>query len=991
MDALSGVASVIGVIQLAGSVIEICGGYLRNVKNAKDDILRLQQDVISLSEILSTLHDLLRGLDGPKLTTTQNLSHNLMGCESALTNLKEKLSVQSTQNPMRRWGLRALKWPLKRSEVDDAAHQIERYKTLFSLALDIDQMKATDLIDQKIDLGRPRIAKGAEFDSYDNDHIDCLPGTQTELLQGIEDWASSSDGKCIFWLRVMAGTGNSTISRTAARRLKVKNALDASFFFKRGEGDRGNAKCLFPTLIDQLVRTNPRFVPAVREAVEDDPNISNKVLREQFEKLILKPLLTIQLKQVISTVVIIDALDECDKEDDIRAILQLLPQVREAKSVQLRFLLTSRPESGIRRGFQGIAENHQDLILHEIPQPVIEHDIMLYLQYQLSMIREERSLPSSWPGDEAINILAEGAVPLFISAATICRFIGDENWNPEVRLQVILADQANYVSKMDSTYMPVLNQLLAGQDEWESQQLAREFKEIVGVIILLAAPLTVHALSRLLDLEEATVNNRLNRLHSVLDIPANVGVPVRLLHLSFRDFLLDHKKKNSPFWVDEKENHQKIATHSLVLMQKSLRRNICNLSFEGITRQEITQQTIDQYLPPELQYACRNWTQHLKKSQDSTKLDKTLRFLNQHFLQWMEVLSILGMVSEVIEAINRLQSGIKDDGLPQLAAFRNDARRFILQIGRLLRLHHFGSTVQGLYLLHYSQFQWSALQQTLEGHNAPVNAVVFSPDGKLLASASDDIMLRETATGALQQTLGHSGQVISVAFSPDGRLLASVSFPLEYLEKKTINLWETATGVLKHRIKVNEDAQLMVFSSDRRISVSASDKTIKLWETAIGTLQHTIEAREDDVQSVAISPNELVLTSASWAIELWTQEFTLYRHDSFINSIAIALSPNGQLLASASHDHKIRLWETATGALQPTLKRPRAGGHLVAFSPDGKLLASASLNGTVGLWETATGVLQQTLEGHSEEVNSVAFSPDGQLLASASRDHTIKI
>lgn len=207
------------------------------------------------------------------------------------------------------------------------------------------------------------------------------------------------------------------------------------------------------------------MIPSIQEAIKDDPSISEKMFREQFEKLVLRPLLEMKDGRTVTMVIVIDALDECEQEDDIRIILQLLPQVHKSNSVQLRFLLTSRPELPIRLGFKGIMNDHQDLILYEIPRPVIEHYISLYIKDKFSELGQEHSLPSDWPGDETIKTLVPRAVPLFISTTTLYRFISNRRWNPETRLEAILADQTIYVSRMDSTYMPVLNQLLTGQDK----------------------------------------------------------------------------------------------------------------------------------------------------------------------------------------------------------------------------------------------------------------------------------------------------------------------------------------------------------------------------------------------------------------------------------------------------------------------------------------------------------------------------------------------
>lgn len=116
----------------------------------------------------------------------------------------------------------------------------------------------------------------------------------------------------------------------------------------------------------------------------------------------------------------------------------------------------------IRLEFEDITNKHQDLVLHKIPRPVIEHDILLYFQDKFSQLRRERSFPLlDWPRDKNIKILVKIAMPLFILVTTVYQFIS-KSWNPEKCLKAILTDQATYVSKIDNIYMPVLNQLLTG-------------------------------------------------------------------------------------------------------------------------------------------------------------------------------------------------------------------------------------------------------------------------------------------------------------------------------------------------------------------------------------------------------------------------------------------------------------------------------------------------------------------------------------------------
>ena len=262
-------------------------------------------------------------------------------------------------------------------------------------------------------------------------------------------------------------------------------------------------------------------------------------------------------------------------------------------------------------------------------------------------------LPESWPGDDKIEVLIERTRPLFISAATICQFVGDEKWNPERRLTTILNHPFKYASKMGNTYLPILRELLTGQDKSESEQLIQEFKDIVGVIILLATPLSVNALAQLLDKGARDVSSRLNSFRSVINVPDDHDIPVRTFHVSFRDFLLDPKIEDERFWIAEKETNQKITAQCLRAMCEGLTKDLCKLEFDGIQRTEIDQCLIDKSIPPELQYSCRYWVQHLEQCKNPMeRMNDVFSFLQEHFLHWMEAMSILGLASELVGMID---------------------------------------------------------------------------------------------------------------------------------------------------------------------------------------------------------------------------------------------------------------------------------------------------------------------------------------------------
>jgi hypothetical protein len=448
-----------------------------------------------------------------------------------------------------------------------------------------------------------------------------------------------------------------------AKSFSMSQSLAASFFFKRGEGDRGNARKLFPTIARQLAISIPEIAPVLQETVCENPGIITKSMREQFEKLLLQPLHSLGRSKILTQAmgIVIDALDECEGDSDIRLILQLLPQLQTLAAARLRVFLTSRPDLPVRLGFLKIADDdHRDFVLHNIPREVIKHDISLFLDHRLTEIRLERFLPSDWPGDEILQKLVALSVPLFIFAATICRIFEEPDWDPIDSLTDILTRQ-NDQSKLDRTYLPVLDRLFGRQHGKQKEKLVSEFQQVIGAIVILESPLSVPSLAKLLDLPERLIHLRLDPLHSVLRVPDNETVPVRLFHLSFRDFLLDpDTRKKTPLGINETEIHYSLAKQCLLMCQ-NLQKNICGLPSDGTERTEIDRQTIDSNLPPELQYACRYWAYHLVKCRGSDNMRYgALLFLQRHFLRkyflyWVEAMSLLGLTSEVLSTLDRLQ------------------------------------------------------------------------------------------------------------------------------------------------------------------------------------------------------------------------------------------------------------------------------------------------------------------------------------------------
>nr|RNJ71150.1 MAG: hypothetical protein EDM05_00630 [Leptolyngbya sp. IPPAS B-1204] len=298
--------------------------------------------------------------------------------------------------------------------------------------------------------------------------------------------------------------------------------------------------------------------------------------------------------------------------------------------------------------------------------------------------------------------------------------------------------------------------------------------------------------------------------------------------------------------------------------------------------------------------------------------------------------------------------------------------------------------------------------QTLMGHAACVWSAVFDRDGKTLFSAGEDYVIRrwDVATGQCVQTLsGHQHWVRAIALSPDGQYLVSGSYD------QTIKLWDTATGTcLATLTGHHKPITSVAFHADGKTVASGSyDQTIKLWSTTSHQCLQTLQKHTNFVWSVAFHPTQSLLASGGedYTARLWDLETgqctkTLQGHSNSIYTIA--LSPTQHLLASGHEDQTIKLWDFTpypsplTPYPSPLTPHPfrTLRGHTgrvlsVAFSPNEQLLASASPDGTIRLWNPNTGQCLRVLQGHTSWVWAIAFHPNSQQIASAAYDHTVRL
>ena len=501
-----------------------------------------------------------------------------------------------------------------------------------------------------------RCAEGAEY--RHGDRRGCLRGTRGAVLDEIEVWARDPKKLPVYWLNGLAGTGKSTIAKTIAERIFADGQLGASFFCSRDFEDRSNLQLIFPTIAVQLARKYTEFRSVFIPVVQSDPGVTRESLYNQMDKLIVQPLRASR----ISTVIVIDALDECKDEEPASAILSVLGGfLSEIPGV--KFFLTGRPEPRIREGFRltQLVEVTNILVLHEVESSQINSDIRRFFENAFSELAQRRPGLGGWPEEAQLDLLCERAAGLFVYAVATAKFINRIS-TPRKQLDLLLQSEStdregktrfNATTTLDSLYTSILQEAFRDEGPEDNPNIL----SILGVVVLVSNPLSPFSIAMLLGLDPEDVTSVLLQVYSLLALHEDdANNPVRPFHKSFPDYITSSTRCTNPKFYIPSHHHLDILACCLRLINETLEKNMCCLP-ECAKNSEVNnlQERTDQCINKALQYACRSWHKHLVNEPTAHKQEITSalhHFFETKFLFWLEVLSVLGAVRNAVDALD---------------------------------------------------------------------------------------------------------------------------------------------------------------------------------------------------------------------------------------------------------------------------------------------------------------------------------------------------
>ena len=483
----------------------------------------------------------------------------------------------------------------------------------------------------------------------------CLLGTRESLIREICDTLNdpAEDAPRVCLLTGVAGSGKSAVAHSIARLYEEQERLGSSYCFSSADVAMRNPRNLFSTIALDLSDHDSQYKYALWKIVKDNRGLRTSTSPlEQVKRLIIEP--SKHLHVVGPLVIVIDALDESGDSASRKQLMQAITlQFNEDNlPTNLRFLITTRPENDILAAF-----SHVSHLVHkqmsDISDQTVDEDIEKFVSHSLCQVPE---LECSWPRGEWYRVLVHHSQHLFQWARTACEFIHGKGYglDPGERLDVLV--KGGNDQSLDRLYQTILETVL-GQDPM-LDVVRKRFHHVMAIILSLHEPLSLSSLTALFG-DSLMAREIIKPLGSLLDGVLDEEKPVRPLHTSFRDFLLDEKRGLAFHIPILPQHYLSIGQALLVCMRHMLKFNMCDLSDSRLRNTEVPDLIcrMDVAIPSYLSYSCRYWMSHLQHVKCTPELlVKVTQFFKKFFPYWLEVISLFSFSSPLSTILSALET-----------------------------------------------------------------------------------------------------------------------------------------------------------------------------------------------------------------------------------------------------------------------------------------------------------------------------------------------
>ncbi|KAF9778474.1 hypothetical protein BJ322DRAFT_1114303 [Thelephora terrestris] len=643
---------------------------------------------------------------------------------------------------------------------------------------------------------------------------------------------------------------------------------------------------------------------------------------------------------------------------------------------RVKFFVTGRPEPRIRNGFRLplLAKVTDVFVLHDVKPDRVNNDIWLFYKHKCAEIKSHQYGLDDWPTEEQLDLLCTRTAGLFIYAMATVRFIGLKNMSPREQVDRLIRSQESRSegktklgagATLDSLYTTILREAF-GDDDPENDPKVRL---VLGAVILVTNPLSPSTIAAILGFDITYISTLLSSMHSLLILQENVDHPVQPFHKSFPDYIIDPTRcADLRFCLQPPDDqHTALLIGCLELMNKKLERNLCKLP-DGVINTEVKdlKQTAEKHIDKALEYACRSWHKHLKDMRLAQKLKITpvlTKFLEEKFLCWLEVLSVLGATSEAVDAMERTE---KWSDVPQTVNLARDYLHFILMFFGVISTSAPHIYISALPLSPQTSIglpnSWDPIPATMHIDEF-YESVVWSPCNRFITVARNwAIEILDAATLERRNTFGfpHGCGSSKLSFSPDGHTLTQCS-------GEGLISWDIQTGGPVGTVSSSDVNFECFFSSacsvdGKILAVSGSSRLnpslISIATYNLLSLTHTSPYCPPETRIIppiwTHGEHLCFATVKPGSIDIWEAEFTLVHTPAITESFAL---PDKTAYTEWSRFHFLPAHSKLGIAVEDTLSVwdvldsrfllehsliPTHPVFMMSFSSDGRFFSSIS-------------------------------------------------